>query len=241
MVKIPSIDEMLQAGLHLGHRASKTHPKMLPYISTIKNNIHLIDLEKTQIRLKEALDFVQQIVAAGGVILFVGTKPSAKKIIEKYALEVNCPYVSERWLGGTLTNFEVIHQQIEKYKKMLNERESGDWNKYTKKERLLLERELLRLEKLFKGIVGLKNLPSVLYIVDILEEATAVNEALRKNIPVIALTGTNTNPDLVSHLIPGNDDGVKSIELITALITEAIKEGQEKEIKEGQEKEKRNK
>jgi small subunit ribosomal protein S2 len=228
MVNLPTFDEMSQAGLHLGHWVSKTHPKMLPYIETIKNNIHLIDLEKTQKKLKEALDFVRQIAETGGLILFVGTKPPARKIIEKYAPEVNCPYVSERWLGGTLTNFEAIHQRIEKYKKMLNEKETGEWNKYTKKERLILERELARLEKLLKGIANLNNLPACLYVIDVLEEAIAVREAKRTKIPVVALVGTNNNPDLVSYPIPGNDDATKSIELVTKLVVKAIKEGQEK-------------
>ncbi len=225
MVKIPTLLELFNAGVHLGHRASKTHPKMTNFIYTIKNNIYLIDLEKTQKKLEEAATFVKEISSKQGIVLFVGTKPSAKEIVEKYALEAGMPYVSERWLGGTLTNFETIHQRIEKYKKMLKEKESGDWNKYTKKEKLLLEREFLRLEKLFKGIASLNNLPAALYVVDILEESTAIREARRKGIPVVAITGTNTNPELISYPVPANDNATKSIEIITKLITEAVKEG----------------
>ncbi len=225
MVKIPTLLELFNAGVHLGHRVSKTHPKMTNFIYTIKNNIYLIDLEKTQKKLEEAATFVKEISSKQGIVLFVGTKPSAKEIVEKYALEVGMPYVSERWLGGTLTNFETIHQRIEKYKKMFKEKESGDWNKYTKKEKLLLEREFLRLEKLFKGIASLDNLPAALYVVDILEESTAIREARRKGIPVVAITGTNTNPELISYPIPANDNATKSIEIITKLITEAVKEG----------------
>ena len=179
----------------------------------------------TQKKLKEALNFLQQIAAEGGVVLFVGTKPSAKMLIEKYALEANCPYVSERWLGGTLTNFSVIHQQVERYKKMLKEKEGNEWEKYTKKERLLLERELARLDKLLKGISNLDNLPSALYIVDIVDEITAVREAKKKGIPVVAITDTNANPEYVSYPIPANDDAIKSVEMITKLVAEAIKEG----------------
>jgi len=225
MVNIPSIEELAQAGVHFGHRVSKAHPKMMSFIYTVKNNVHLIDLEMTQKKLKEALNFLQQIAAEGGVVLFVGTKPSAKMLIEKYALEANCPYVSERWLGGTLTNFSVIHQQVERYKKMLKEKEENEWEKYTKKEKLLLERELARLDKLLKGISNLDNLPSALYIVDVVDEITAVREAKKKGIPVVAITDTNANPEYVSYPIPANDDAIKSVEMITKLVAEAIKEG----------------
>ncbi len=229
MVKVPSILDLFKAGVHFGHRASKSHPKMLPFIYTTKNNTHLIDLEKTRERLKQSLDFIKKLIShqPKAVILFVGTKPAARQIIEKYAQEVVMPYIIEQWLGGTLTNFAVIHQRIEEYKKMLKEKEEGAWEKYTKKESLLLERNFQKLEKLFKGISTLDALPDALYVIDILEESTTVREANKKQIPVIALTGTNTNPEQIAYPIPGNDDGIKSIELITQLIVETIKEGRE--------------
>jgi len=228
MVKIPSTNELAKSAVHFGHRISKRHPKMTPYIQGIKNTIHIIDLEKTRQKLEEILGFVTDLSAKNGIIIFVGTKPSAKNIIKKYAEMVEMPYVNERWLGGTLTNFQAISALIEKFKKMLEAKERGDWQKYTKKERLDLERELNRLEKMVGGLKNLNRLPDALYIVDIVEEATAVREAQRKKIPVIAMVDTNANPEKVTHPIPANDDASKSIELITSLIVEAIKEGKSK-------------
>jgi small subunit ribosomal protein S2 len=228
MVKIPSTNELAKSAIHFGHRISKRHPKMTPYIQGIKNTIHIIDLEKTRQKLEEILSFVTDLSAKNGIVIFVGTKPSAKNIIKKYAEMVEMPYVNERWIGGTLTNFQAISALIEKFKKMLEAKERGDWQKYTKKERLDLERELNRLEKMVGGLKNLNRLPDALYIVDIVEEATAIREAQRKKIPVIAMVDTNANPEKVTHPIPANDDASKSIELITSLIVEAIKEGKEK-------------
>ncbi|MGB9637531.1 MAG: 30S ribosomal protein S2, partial [Microgenomates group bacterium] len=212
----------------------KRHPKMAPYIQTVKNTIHLINLEKTRQKLTEALNFISDLSTKDGIIIFVGTKPTAKNIIKKYAEMVEMPYVNERWLGGTLTNFQTISALIEKFKRMLKEREEGEWQKYTKKERLDLERELNRLEKMVGGIRNLNRLPDALYIVDIITEATAVREAKRKKLPVIAIVDTNANPEDVTYPIPANDDASKSIELITSLVTEAIKEGREKRKKESE-------
>lgn len=231
MVKIPSINELSKAAVNFGHRITKRHPKMTPYIQTVKNTVHLIDLEKTTQKLKEALDFLVDLSAKDGVIIFVGTKPSAKEIIKKYAESIDVPYVNERWIGGTLTNFQTISLLIEKFKKMLDEKIRGEWQKYTKKERLDLERELNRLEKMVGGIKNLNRLPDALYIVDIIEESTAVREAQKKKIPVVAIVDTNANPENVTYPIPANDDAIKSIDLITSLITEAIKEGREKQSK----------
>jgi len=227
MVNIPTTEELFEAMVYWGHRVSKRHPKMEPYLYTIKNNVHLIDLERTRECLKKALDFTQEIVSKNGQILFVGTKPAAKEIIKKYAEEVGMPYVNERWVGGTLTNFSVISTLIKKLKKMEEEKNSGDWEKYPKKEKKDLERELSRLTILVGGLRNLEKIPEAIYLVDLRQEKTAVREAKRVKVKTIGLVDTNCDPTSVSYPIPGNDDAIKSIEIITKLIAEAIKGGKE--------------
>ncbi|MCD6471299.1 30S ribosomal protein S2 [bacterium] len=227
MIKIPTEEELLLAACHFGHRSGKTHPKMKPFLQKKKSGtVNLIDLTKTVDALKKVVDFISKSFKKEDVILFVGTKPPAKEIIKKYAEEVNMPYVNEHWIGGTLTNFSTISKSIEKYKKMIKEKEQGEWEKYTKKEQIDLERELERLEKNVGGIKNMTALPNFLYIVDLVEEKTAVREANRLKIPIIAIVDSNANPDLVDYPIPANDDAIKSIDTITKTITEAIKEKQ---------------
>ncbi len=240
MVKIPTTEELFEAMVYFGHRVGKLHPKMKQYVYTIKNNVHWIDLEKTQQCLKKALDFIKDVASKDGQILFVGTKPSAQMVIKKYAEEVKMPYVVEKWIGGTLTNFSVISKLIEKLKKMEEEKERGEWEKYSKKEKKDLERELVRLTNLVGGIKNLTKLPDAIYIVDLKKERTAVRETKKMKIKTIGLVDTNNNPDLVDYPIPGNDDAIRSIEMITKLIAEAIKEGQ-KEIEIKKEKTKKEK
>jgi len=228
MVNIPSTEELSEAMVYFGHRVSKCHPKMGPYIHSIKNNVHLIDLEKTRDGLKRALDFVKEVAFKNGKILFVGTKPPAQIVLKKYAEEVGMPYVVERWLGGTLTNFSVISELIKKMKKMEEEKERGEWKKYPKKELMDLEKELARLSLLVGGMRNLEKIPEAIYVVDLSVEKTAVREARKMKVRSIGLVDTNNDPTLVDFPIPGNDDAIKSIEMITKLITEAIKEGQEK-------------
>ncbi|MFN3301683.1 MAG: 30S ribosomal protein S2 [Patescibacteria group bacterium] len=229
MVNIPSTEELLEAVVYFGHRVSKRHPKMAPYLWTIRNGIYWINLEKTKECLKKAVEFVQDIASKGGTILFVGTKPPAQEIIKKYAEEVKMPYVIERWIGGTLTNFSVISNLIEKLKKMEEDKEKGEWEKYPKKEKIDLERELKRLTLLVGGMKNLEKIPEALYIVDLREEKTALREARKAKIKIIGLVDVNADPTLVDYPIPGNDDARKSIEIITKTITEAIKEGQNKQ------------
>lgn len=228
MVQIPSPDDLFKANVHFGHRTSRRHPKMEPYIFGVKNTVHIIDLEKTIIKLKEALDFTVEKVAQGGVILFLGTKPSAKETIKKYAEKVEMPYITERWVAGLLTNFSTISHLIRKFQKMLKDKKEGEWEKYSKKEKLDLEKELNKLEKMVGGIRNLEKLPQAIFIVDIQEESTAIREARRAKIPVVAMVDTNTNPDLVDWPIPANDDAIKSIELIAGLVAAAIEEGRAK-------------
>ncbi len=232
MVKFPSVIELAKAGVHLGHKGAKLAPKMEPYIYGAKNTVDLIDLDKTLDKLQAALKFITEVVSQGKVVLFLGTKPPAKDIIKKYAQKVNMPFAAERWLAGTLTNFSTISKLIKKLKKMEEEKKAEGWAKYTKKEQLGLERELTRLGIMAGGIKALTKKPDILYIVDIKKEKTALRETIRCKIPVVAMIDTNANPEMVNWPIPANDDAIKSIELITRLVAEAIEEGQKKQGKE---------
>ncbi|MFZ5365180.1 MAG: 30S ribosomal protein S2 [Patescibacteria group bacterium] len=229
-MEIPSLLDMLKAGVHFGHQSGKWHPKMKPYIYGQRNGVHIINLETTQTKLEEAFNFVKETVANGGTVLFLGTKTQAKEIVREAARSCGMPFIVERWLGGTFTNSATILRLIKKYQRMKNEFESGDWQKYTKKERLVKERELKKLDVLIGGLAGMDKLPDAIYIVDIREEKTAVLESRKVKIPIVAICDTNVNPELTAYPIPANDDAVKSIELITNLIAQAVNEGK-KEVK----------
>ncbi|MDD4901264.1 MAG: 30S ribosomal protein S2 [Patescibacteria group bacterium] len=224
-MKKTSLEEMLKAGMHFGHRTSKWHPKMEPFIFGSRKGIHIIDLRKTQTMLAAALDYLKKQAREGKSILFVGTKMQVKNALKKTAEEIKMPYVSERWLGGTLTNFAVIRNLVRKYKDLVEKRNSGKLDKYTKKERLDFDREILKLETNVGGLVSLAKTPDVIFIWDIKKEKTALNEALKKNIPLVAVCDTNVNPTGVKYIIPANDDATKGIKLVMALIKEAVEEG----------------
>lgn len=230
MPKIPSVLEMFQAGLHFGHRTSKRHPKMEPYIFGQKNTVHIINLEVTQKKLQEALDFIKDTVVRGGTILFVGTKKQAQKIVKEKAMECQSPYVVERWLGGTLTNFEEIVKLFKKLKGLKREKESGELNKYTKKERLEFDREIERLEKLVGGMQDLEKLPDAIFVLDVKKDRGAVSEAAKKSVPIIALCDTNVDPTPIQYPIPGNDDAVKSIVMVADLVCQAVLEGRKNKM-----------
>ncbi len=228
MTQIPDLMTMLKSGVHFGHQLSKRHPKMKPYIFTSKSGFHIINLEATQEKLTEALAFVNKVVANGGTILFLGTKKQAQPIVQKYAKACGMPYLTERWLGGTFTNFGEIVQVVRKYTKFKQQKATGEIKKYTKKEQLEITREIEKLDKIVGGIETMTKVPDAIFIVDIKREKTAVAEAIKKNIPVIAICDTNVNPDLITYCIPANDDAVKSIELITGLISQEIQEAANK-------------
>ena len=225
MIKIPSIEEMLKAGMHFGHRTSKWHPKMEPFIFTARNGIHIIDLAKSRKLLESALEFIKKFAAEGKTILFVGTKMQVKEPLRKAAEASGMPYVKEKWMGGSLTNFSVIKKLIKKYKDLIGDKEAGKLDKYTKKERLEIDREIAKLEMKVGGLVGLNRLPDAIFIWDIKQEKTALTEAKKKNIPIIGVCDTNANPADVNYIIPANDDATKTIKLILNLVQEAIKEG----------------
>ncbi|MFZ5366223.1 MAG: 30S ribosomal protein S2 [Patescibacteria group bacterium] len=223
-----SLKELLEAGCHFGHQTVRWNPKMKPYIFEAREGIHIFDLAKTKEGLEAASAFVKATAAKGGKILFVGTKRQAREIIEKTAKEVKMPYVSQRWLGGTLTNFEQIQKSLEKLETLKREKEEGKYKEYTKKENLLIDREIERLEKFFGGLSSLEKLPEAVFVVDVKTEAGAVREASRKEIPTVGIVDTNSDPDLVDYVIPANDDAQKSIELIVGVIGEAIENGSKK-------------
>ena len=222
---------MLKAGVHFGHKKSKRHPKMSQYIYTVRNGINIIDLGKTTTKLNEALEYVKDIASKGGVILFVGTKKQARETVKKAAEKCDMPYVTERWLGGTFTNFEKIASSIKRLEKMVSEKESGELEKkYNKKERLEIDREIKRLERKFGGIKTMKKLPEAVFIIDIKEDLTAVTESNSKKVPVVAIVDTNVDPTLVNYPIPSNDDAVGAIKLITNAVADIIIEAK-KQIK----------
>jgi small subunit ribosomal protein S2 len=225
MPKLPSILELLQAGVHFGHKESRWHPKMKPYIFGARNGIHIFDLEKTAAKLKEALDYVRDVTARGGIILFLGTKRQARDIVKKYAQDCGAPYVAGRWLGGTLTNFQEVQSLIRRYLDLKQQQQSGQLEKYTKKEQSGFAKEIVEMEEKVGGISTITRPPDAIFVIDMKKEKTAVQEALVRKIPMVALVDTNVNPELATFLIPSNDDAVKTIELMTRLVSEAVKEG----------------
>ncbi len=220
---LPSLEEMLKAGVHFGHRTSKWNSKMKPYIFTARNNVHIIDLEKTQEKLAEALKFIQKIKKEKGVILFVGTKVAAKEITSQIAKKCRMPYVNERWLGGTLTNFGIISKRLEYFRDLEGKNKKGELKKYTKKEQHQFGVELQKLERQFGGIKKMLKLPEALLVVDVQKEKLAIKEARMKNIPVIGLCDTNADPSIIDYPIPVNDDAITSLKLILGIIVKVLK------------------
>ncbi|MFH1632378.1 MAG: 30S ribosomal protein S2, partial [bacterium] len=216
---------MLKAGVHFGHRTSRWHPKMKNYIFGDRAGVHVIDIEQTQTMLENALNKVEEMVAKGGTIMFVSTKAQAKPIIEKYAIDAGVPYVNTRWLGGTLTNFSEIQKLIKSYLDLKDKRAKGELRKYTKLEQLQFDRKIDELEEKIGGISGLEKLPEAVFILDVRHDKTALMEARKRGIKIIALCDTNTNPTLVDVVIPANDDSIGSLTMITKLISEAVKVG----------------
>jgi len=217
--------QMLDAGVHFGHLKRKWHPKMAPYIFMEKNDIHLIDLNQTQAKLEEASNAIRSIVRSGRKVLFVATKKQAKEIIESEAQRLNMPYVTERWLGGMLTNFATVRKSIKKMSNIDKMAQNGTMATLSKKERLMISREKEKLQRVLGGIEDLNRLPAALFIVDIKNEHIAVKEAQKLNIPTFAMVDTNSDPTQVDFPIPSNDDATKSIALITRAIMEAVEKG----------------
>lgn len=217
--------DMLKSGVHFGHQTKRWHPKMKSFIYTTRSGVHIINLEKTQERLALAVEYVRTLAAEGKTIVFIGTKRQAKDILKKSAEACSMPYLTERWIGGFLTNFGVVSRLMSELRKLKADKKSGALLKYKKHEQMQFDEDIERLEFLVGGVEHLTELPHALFVVDIKKERTAINEAKKMGIPVIALTDTNTNPELVDYPIPANDDATKSIELICTVISDAIAEG----------------
>ncbi len=227
MPKTPSMVDMLQAGVHFGHQTSKWHPKMKKFIFGSRQGIHIINLEETQKALDIATAFVKKLPARGGVVLFVGTKKQAAALVEKAAQLCGMPYVNKRWLGGTLTNFASIAQQIRKLKEMKRRQEKGEFAKYTKLEQLKFAEQIEILEEKVGGIQELTRIPDAVFILDVKKDKTALDEAIKRGVKVIALCDSNVDPTDVDLPIPANDDAMKSIELMVMMMANAIKEGRD--------------
>ena len=227
-MKKVDIVQLVEAGAHFGHLTRRWNPKMKPYIFMEKNGIHIIDLKKTQTYLEESADELAKLVAEGKKVLFVGTKKQAKNVIETEARRCGQNWVSERWLGGMLTNFSTIRKSVKRLSNIEKQETDGTFDKITKKERLFLTREKDKLKKVLEGVESMGKLPGALFIVDIKKEAIAVQEAHRLNIPVFAIVDTNCDPEEVDYLIPANDDAVKTVEIITNFMADAVLEGDAK-------------
>jgi len=222
------VEEMAKAGLHFGHRTSKVHPKMEPYLYGIRNAVHIIDLEKTAEKLKEALKFIQELISENKILLLVGTKIQVKDLIEKVAKDCNLPYVADRWLGGTFTNFETILKRIDYFKDLEKKKAEGELEKYTKKEKAKINQELKNLEIKFGGIKNLEKLPDAIFVLDMRKDALAVKEARAKKIKIIGISDSNTDPTLADFPIPANDDAISSVKYILEKAAEVIKKAKTK-------------
>ena len=217
--------ELLEAGVHFGHQTQRWNPKMDNYIYGDKSGIHILDLRITYDAIAKAEDFVQKIVANGGKVLFVGTKPQAQNVIQEQAESSGMPFVNHRWLGGMLTNFKTIIKRVIYLKELISLEDSGEINAYPKPERLRIRREVTKLTRSIGGIVNLSKIPDAIFIVDLMNESTALTEANKLGIPVIGLADSNVDPTGVDIVIPGNDDAIRSIEVVTSAIAEACAKG----------------
>ena len=224
-----SMKALLEAGVHFGHQTQRWNPKMAPYIYGEKSGTHILDLRITYESIGQAQEYVQKLVANGGKVLFVGTKPQAQKVILEQAERAMMPYVNFRWLGGMLTNFKTIVKRVIYLKELNLLVESGEINTLPKPERLRINREIIKLNKTIGGIVNMGKLPEALFVVDLLSESTAVTEAFKLGIPVISLADSNVDPGMSEIIIPGNDDAIRSIELIASAIADSCIKGQGRE------------
>jgi len=224
--------QMLEAGVHFGHQTRFWNPKMAPYIFGSRSKIHIVNLEKTLAKYNEAMAFIRKLSSNKGTVLFAGTKRQAREIIAEEALRANSPYVDQRWLGGTLTNFKTIRQSIKRLKEMEAMMEDGSMEKFAKKEALMMQRELTKLQKSIGGIKDMTTLPDALFVVDVGYHKIAVTEADKLGIPVIGVVDTNHSPDGIDYIIPGNDDSSSAIRLYARGVADSILEGRSKFVEE---------
>jgi small subunit ribosomal protein S2 len=224
-MKAITLMDMLKAGVHFGHKTSLWNPKMAGYIYTQRNNIHILDLEKTKAKLASALGFAREVASRGGTVLFVGTKRQAKEVVRKAAESAGMPYVVTRWLGGTFTNFRTIQKTIkkmERYEKMIAD---GEIKKYTKKEQLMIAREVEKMKLFFSGIKDMKKLPDAVFVLDVKYDHIPVEESRQSKVKVIGLVDTNSDPTKIDYVIPSNDDAIKVIEFMANAMADAVNDG----------------
>ncbi len=222
---IVSMKALLETGVHFGHRTRRWNPKMKPYIFTERNGIHILDLQQTIVLIEEAYNSIRDAVAAGGDVLFVGTKRQAQDTVAREAARANQPYVNDRWLGGTLTNWRTIRQRINYLRELETRRDAGEFDLLKKTERLRIEREIEKLNLRLGGIRELRDLPALLFVIDVSHEETAIREANSLKIPVVGVVDTNSDPDPIDYVIPSNDDAIRAIKLIVGKMADAALEG----------------
>lgn len=225
MASAVSMKQLLEAGVHFGHRTRRWNPKMRPFIFTERSGIHIIDLHQTMTRINQFYEMVRRMVAEGRTILFVGTKRQAQATIEQEAVRCGMPYIHTRWLGGTLTNWATIKQRIDYLNRQERRKANGEFQSLPKIEQLVIDRELAKLNRRIGGIKTLTDMPNLIFVIDTIREELAVKEANKIGIPLIAITDTNSDPDDVTYVIPGNDDAIRSVKLITQIIADAVEEG----------------
>ncbi len=225
-----NLEEMAQAGVHFGHRASNCHPKMKPYFQTVRNGVAIINLEKSAEKLEEALKFIEKIISESKTLLLVGTKIQVKDLVKTIAVDCGLPYVENRWLGGTFTNFDVMRKRVAYLKDLEAKKESGELAKYTKKEQAKINKKILDLEAKFGGIKELEQLPEAVFVVDMKKDASTVKEAQTKKVKIISICDANVNPSLADYPIPANDDAVSSVKYILEKLKEVITKTKNKSV-----------
>ncbi|MCL6561702.1 MAG: 30S ribosomal protein S2 [Firmicutes bacterium] len=228
-MSVISMKQLLEAGVHFGHQTRRWNPKMKPYIFTERNGIYIIDLQKTVRKVDEAYQFMRRVGMEGGKVLFIGTKKQAQEAVAEEARRSGDFYVNQRWLGGMLTNFETIKRRVRRLAELKEQEASGQWERLPKKEVSRLSREKAKLEKYLGGIEGMRTLPAAVFVVDPRKEHIAVTEARRMQIPIVAIVDTNCDPDEIDYVIPGNDDAIRAVRLLTAKMADALLEGRQGE------------
>jgi len=220
-----SLKELLEAGVHFGHQARRWNPKMKQFIYTERDGVHVIDLTQTSARLDTAQDYVEDLVSRGGEIIFLGTKRQAQEIVKAEAERVGAMYLTERWIGGLFTNFEAILKNIKRLNELRRQRDAKELSQFTKKEQLMIDREIAKMERQFGGVDRIEKLPEAIFIIDAKKEDNAVKEARRTGVKIVAIADTNCDPTLIDYPIPGNDDAIKAIMLLTKAVADAYAEG----------------
>ncbi len=232
--KVPTTQELIDAGVHFGHQARRWHPKMEPYIYSVNRNVHIIDLEQTEKLLKTACEFLFEKAKKGLPVVFIGTKRQSGDIIELEAKRCGAMYVRERWIGGTITNFKTIKRNLDKLIDLMKGRDNGRFEKYNKRERLEIDREIEKMLKAYGGFINMQGVPGALFIIDPKREKTAVHEAKISGIPIVALVDTNADPSDIDYVIPGNDDSIRSVAIIVKAVSDAVEEGYKEYAKIGE-------